>query len=217
MNSAQDHRDVAPGSDCTGQLNMGIYGSDQITMPFGKEALLLSGEHKSNLILIGMPGAGKSTVGVVLAKRLGFHFLDTDLIIQAQEKCLLQQIIDNYGLEEFRRIEERMLLGLFTEHCIIATGGSVIYSRTGIEALGRSGYRIYLRVPLAQLQRRILDMGKRGLVMAKGQSFEELYAERTPLYEISADLEIDCDDLNAEQVAARIESEVQRRWPELST
>jgi len=188
------------------------------TIPLSrKEKLLFADDHKSNLILIGMPGAGKSTVGVVLAKRLGFHFLDTDLIIQAQENCRLQQIIDNHGIEEFRRIEERMLLGLFTEQCVIATGGSVIYSREGIEALGRSGYRIYLEVPLAQLQQRIIDMGQRGLVMARGQSFEQLYAERTPLYEKSADVRIACDDLNVEQVAARIESEVLRRWPELST
>jgi len=195
--------------------NHGRIGSYRTKNLFQKE-LNLAATRKSNLILIGMPGAGKSTVGVVLAKRLGFHFLDTDLIIQAQENCRLQQIIDSRGLETFRRIEEQILLGLFTEHCIIATGGSVVYSREGIKALGRTGYQIYLQVPLPQLQQRIADMGQRGLVMPKGQSFEQLYTERTPLYEKFADLTIACGDLNAEQVAAKIETEVLRRWPELS-
>jgi len=172
---------------------------------------------KSNLILIGMPGAGKSSVGVLLAKRLGFHFLDTDLIIQAQEKIRLQQIIDLQGVDAFRKIEEQTLLGLYTERCVIATGGSVIYSQEGIEALGRTGYQIYLQVPLPVLHQRIADMGQRGLVMAKGQNFAELYAERTPLYDKFADLKIACGDLNAEQVAAKIEEKVLRRWPELST
>ncbi|NOY13595.1 MAG: shikimate kinase [Deltaproteobacteria bacterium] len=163
---------------------------------------------KTNLILIGMPGAGKSTVGVILAKRLGYHFIDTDLIIQAQEQCRLQQIIDRRGLDAFRKIEEQVLLGLNTRRCVIATGGSVIYSREGIEAIGRSGTLVYLQVPLAELQLRIADMGRRGLVMSKGQSFAQLYATRTPLYRKFADLSIPCSGLNAEQVAARIEAGV---------
>lgn len=159
----------------------------------------------SNLILIGMPGAGKSTVGVILAKRLGYHFIDTDLIIQAQEKRRLQQIIDEQGLDAFRQIEEQILLGLYTERCVIATGGSVVYSSEGIAAIGRTGQLLYLQVPLEELQQRIADMGQRGLVMGEGQSFSQLYAERTPLYAEYADLTIGCDGLNAEQVAAAIE------------
>lgn len=173
-------------------------------------------DRRSNLILIGMPGAGKSTVGVVLAKRLGFHFIDTDLVIQAQEKCRLQEIIDQRGTEAFRQIEEQILLGLYTERAIIATGGSVIYSREGIEALGRTGYQVYLQVPLDELEQRIADMGQRGLVMASGQSFSQLYAERTPLYQRYADLIVPCANCNAEQVAIRIENEVKVRWPQLS-
>ena len=167
---------------------------------------------KNNIILIGMPGAGKSTVGVILAKRIGFHFIDTDLIIQTQEKCRLQQIIDTKGVENFREIEERMLLGLYTEHSIIATGGSVIYSEEGLDVLSKTGYRIYLQVSLAALQRRIADMGQRGLVMAKGQTFEQLYRERTPLYEKFADLTISCENLNTEQVVTKIEKEINQRW-----
>ncbi len=171
---------------------------------------------KSNFILIGMPGAGKSTIGVILAKRIGFHFIDTDLVIQAQEKCRLQQIIDTQGLKKFRGIEEQILLNLHTEHSIIATGGSVVYSEKGLRALGNNGYQIYLQANLSTLQQRIADMGQRGLVMDKGQTFEQLYQERTPLYDKFADLTISVQDINAEQVAANIEKEIDRRWPALS-
>ncbi|MDX2496090.1 MAG: shikimate kinase [Desulfuromusa sp.] len=172
---------------------------------------------KNNIILIGMPGAGKSTVGVILAKRIGFHFIDTDLVIQAQEKCRLQQIIDTQGLENFRKIEEQMLLSLHTEHSIIATGGSVVYSKKGLEALGGTGILIYIQVSLTALQKRIADMGQRGLVMAKEQTFEQLYQERTPLYEKFAKLTISGEGINAEQVAATVEREICRRWPTLSS
>lgn len=170
---------------------------------------------KNNIILIGMPGAGKSTVGVILAKRIGFHFIDTDLIIQAQKKCRLQQIIDTQGLESFRKIEEQMLLNLHPEHSVIATGGSVIYCEKGLEALGKTGFLIYIHVPLTALQKRIADMGQRGLVMAKEQTFAQLYEERTPLYKKFAELTISGEEINAEQVAAKIEKEICRRWSAL--
>jgi len=161
-----------------------------------------------NLILIGMPGAGKSTVGVILAKRLGYHFIDTDLVIQTQEGCRLQEIIDQRGLEKFRIIEEQVLLGLHTRRCVIATGGSVVYSQRGVDAISRSGRLVYLQVPLAELEQRIADMGQRGLVMAAGQSFAGLYHERTPLYQKFAQTTINCQGLNAEQVAAAIEQQL---------
>lgn len=170
---------------------------------------------QNNIILIGMPGAGKSTVGVVLAKRLGFHFIDTDLLIQARERKRLQQIIDSQGLEYFRHVEEQVLLNLQLEHNIIATGGSVIYYQSGLSALNQTGHTIYLEVPLQALQQRIADMGQRGLVMAKGQTFEQLYNERTPLYEKYAELIIHCDRLNTEQVAAQIEHRIAQIWPDL--
>lgn len=172
---------------------------------------------KNNIILIGMPGAGKSTVGVILAKRLGFQFIDTDLLIQAQKKCRLQQLIDTKGVKNFRAIEEQILLNLHTEYSVVATGGSVIYSKEGLDALGRTGFLIYIQVSLEALQRRIADMGQRGLVIAKGQTFEQLYRERTPLYENFSDLTLFCADLNAEQVAAKIEKEIGRCWPTLSS
>ena len=170
---------------------------------------------KNNIILIGMPGAGKSTVGVILAKRIGFHFIDTDLLIQTQEKCRLQQIIDTQGLGNFRLIEEQVLLDLQMEHTVIATGGSVVYSEKGLKTLGDSGQQIYLQIALPTLQQRIADMGQRGLVMDKGQTFSQLYQERTPLYEKFADLTILCNELSAEQVAAKIETEIELLWPKL--
>jgi len=172
---------------------------------------------KSNIILIGMPGAGKSTVGVVLAKRLGFQFYDTDLIIQAREKKRLQQIIDGKGLDYFRYTEEQVIANLQLEYCVIATGGSVVYYQKSLEGLAATGHLVYLQVDLEELQQRIADMGQRGLVMGRGQTFEQLYQERTPLYEKFAEVSIACRNLNAEQVAAAIEKQVKDRWPALLT
>lgn len=170
---------------------------------------------KNNIILIGMPGAGKSTVGVILAKRLGFHFTDTDLLIQWRERLRLQQIIDSKGLDYFRHVEEQVLCNLQLEYNVIATGGSVIYYQRGLTALGQTGHLIYLEVPLDALSQRIANMGERGLVMSKGQSFEQLYQERTPLYEQHADITINCNNRSAEQVAEMLEETVLRNWPPL--
>ncbi len=171
---------------------------------------------KNNIILIGMPGAGKSTVGVILAKRLGFDFIDTDLLIQSQEKYRLQQLIDTRGLDNFLEIEEQILLNLHAQHSVIATGGSVVYSEHGLKKLGRSGYQIYLQIELSTLLQRIADMGQRGLVMNQGQTFEQLYQERTPLYKKFADLTLTCEKMNAEQVAVIIENKIERLDPALS-
>ncbi len=170
---------------------------------------------KNNIILIGMPGAGKSTIGVILAKRLGFDFMDTDLAIQAREKARLQQIIDTKGLAYFRHVEEQVLLNLELEHNVIATGGSVVYYRQGLTTFSRTGHLVYLQVPLEILRRRIADMGRRGLVMADGQTFDQLYHERIPLYEEFSELTVHCAALNAEQVAVELEREIKLRWPAL--
>jgi shikimate kinase len=160
---------------------------------------------KNNLILIGMPGAGKSTVGVILAKRIGFNFIDTDLVIQSNIKCRLQEIINTQGLKKFQEIEEQVLLNLDTVNSVIATGGSAVYCPRGLEKLGKTGQIIYIQVPLEALKKRIDDMGQRGLVMAQGQTFEQLYQERIHLYESFADRTVPCENLTAEQVAATIE------------
>ncbi len=171
--------------------------------------------NKTNIILVGMPGAGKSTVGVILAKRIGFQFVDTDLLIQTQEQCRLQQIIDKQGLQKFRAIEEQVLLTQDTQHCVIATGGSAIYSTAGMRALRKNGYIIYIDVQLSILSQRIANMGQRGLVIDKNQTFDQLFKERTPLYQQHADLSVKTVDLTAEQVAANIETSIKLRWPTL--
>ena len=159
-----------------------------------------------NIILIGMPGAGKSTVGVILAKRLGFDFVDTDLLIQSRCAARLQQIIDTQGLQRFREIEEQTLIDLNVQNSVVATGGSVIYCPKGMEALAGKGIFVYLQVPLTDLEQRLADMGQRGLVMRKGQTLAHLYQQRVPIYEKYANLTLDCTDLNAEQVAGELEA-----------
>lgn len=165
-----------------------------------------------NIILIGMPGAGKSTVGVILAKRLGFDFIDTDLLIQSRTGLRLQQIIDAQGLPRFRETEEQTLMTIDTQNSVIATGGSVIYCPRGMESLGLNGLFVYLKVPLADLEKRLEDMGQRGLVMHKGQTLAHLYQQRVPLYEKYAQLTQDCTDLNAEQVAVELEAALHRLY-----
>lgn len=170
-----------------------------------------------NIVLIGMPGAGKSTVGVILAKRLGYEFIDTDLLIQSRTGLRLQQIIDGQGLPRFREIEEQTLLEISAQRTVIATGGSVIYCPRGMAALAANGIFIYLKVPLTDLEQRLADMGQRGLVIRKGQTLGHLYDQRVPLYEQYATLTLDCIGLNAEQVAGAAETSLQQYDIKLST
>lgn len=165
---------------------------------------------KSNLVLIGMPGVGKSTVGVVLAKHLGLNFIDTDLRLQARGGGRLQQIIKERGLDGFLDLEEKIILDLKETQSVIATGGSVIYSPLAMEALRRTGYLIYLKISLPQLQQRIDDIGQRGVIIEKNQSFADLYASRTRLYEQYAELTIDCDNRPASDVVQQVEIAIAR-------
>lgn len=160
--------------------------------------------NKSGVVLIGMPGAGKSTVGVVLAKRLGLSFVDTDLVIQSVQGGLLQDILDREGLAGFRLLEERTLLALDAENAVIATGGSVVYSLDGMAALSRLGTVVFLDVPLAELTRRVRDMDRRGMVIDTGQSFADLFALRLPLYRRYAEVTIDCTERSVEEIVTEI-------------
>lgn len=160
--------------------------------------------NRNNVVLIGMPGAGKSTIGVVLAKRLGLAFVDVDLLIQSRQGRRLQSIIDDAGLASFRTIEEEVLLTLDVESAVIATGGSAIYSDAGMAALAASGRIVFLNVPLEILLIRIQDMDQRGLVIDLGESFADLYARRHPLYQRWADVTINAGDDSIEATAARI-------------
>ena len=152
-------------------------------------------EARDNVALIGMPGAGKSTLGVLLAKRTTRDFLDTDLRIQEAEATSLAQLIEKHGIEAFRRIEERVVLDLACAHCVIATGGSVVYSAAAMAHLGAIGVRVFLDVPLVELERRLGDLAARGVIYAPGQSFEALFEERRELYLSRCDVRIDCGDL----------------------
>ncbi len=137
----------------------------------------------SNITLIGMPGAGKSTIGVILAKTLCRSFVDTDLLIQQDQNCSLQIIIDYLGLEAFREIEERVICSINVSNHVIATGGSVVYSEKAMEHLRSISTVFFLDVPLEELEKRIRPMMlSRGIVMRKGATLKDLYEERLPLY-----------------------------------
>lgn len=159
---------------------------------------------ESNLVLIGMPGSGKSTVGIILAKMTGRNFIDTDILIQLAERRTLQDIIDNQGHMELRRIEERVLLGVDHRRHVIATGGSAAYSEKAMSHLRRRGIIIFLDADLTCLRSRISNYETRGLAKRPDQSFAELFAERLELYKRYADITVDCSKLSQEQVCTEI-------------
>lgn len=161
-----------------------------------------------NIILIGMPGAGKSTVGVLLAKRLGYNFIDTDLLLQAEQQARLQEIIAEVGLDEFKRIEEAVCCQLSTMRSVVATGGSVVYSERAMNHLKKLGQIVFIDIPLEILQQRVNDMDSRGLVIGAGESYEHLYNERQPLYKRYAEIIIPGEKMTVETVAATIEAQV---------
>ncbi len=158
----------------------------------------------TNLVLIGMPGVGKSTVGVLLAKATSRDFLDTDVYIQAKEGRSLQEVIDREGTEAFCRLEERHVLSLICRSCVIATGGSVVYHPTAMRHLGSSGIIIHLDLDLPALERRLTNLDSRGVVMAQGQTLSQLFAERQPLYQKYSCYTIRCANRTHEEVVAEI-------------
>jgi shikimate kinase len=162
----------------------------------------------SNLVLIGMPGSGKSTVGVILAKKTSRDFVDTDLLIQTSQGRNLQDIVDHDGYVALRHIEERVLLDLSVRNHVIATGGSAVYSDQAMAHLKSDGLAIFLDVDLATLESRIPDFSTRGLAKRPDQSLSELFKERFGLYARYADITIKCDKLTHEEVCARIIEEI---------
>lgn len=159
---------------------------------------------KRNLVLIGMAGVGKSTVGVLLAKATGRRFLDTDVHIQAREGRTLQAIIDADGIEAFCRIEAARIRELDLSAAVIATGGSAVYSDTAMGHLADGGTVVHLDLPLTLVERRITNLHSRGLVMQKGQTLADLYAERQPLYRRWADLTVNCAGKTQEEIVEEI-------------
>lgn len=163
-------------------------------------------EAPGNLILIGMPGAGKSTVGVILAKILNMDFLDCDLVIQKACGATLQHIIDEEGPEAFLAVENRILQGVTCENTIVATGGSAVYSAEAMAHLRELGPVVYLRVPYEAMVERLGDISGRGVVMrgGAGMSLADMYNERVPLYEAWADITVDVDGLTLTQAARKV-------------
>ena len=155
-------------------------------------------------MLIGMPGVGKSTVGVLLAKALGRHFLDTDVFIQAAQGRSLQEIIDSDGLAAFREIEEDYATRIDLTNAVIATGGSVVYSEKAMRSLAGHGVIVHLDLPVERIEHRLANLPTRGVVMEKGQTIRSLYAQREPLYRKYAQVAIDCADKTHEQIVAEI-------------
>lgn len=146
-----------------------------------------------NIILIGMPAVGKSTVGVVVAKRLGYEFIDTDLLIQKQENRLLKEIIEDEGIDGFLRIENQVNRDVQAERAVISPGGSVVYCQEAMEHYKKIGVVVYLRASFETINNRIRNAKNRGVVLKEGQTLEMLYEERVKLFEKYADLTIDED------------------------
>ena len=158
----------------------------------------------NNVILIGMPGAGKSTVGVLLAKSMGYDFLDTDLVIQSRQKEKLQSIIDNRGLDVFLSYEEQALLSVNAEKTVIATGGSAIFSEKGMEHLKKNGICVYLKVPEQELISRLSNIKTRGIACKSGETLSQIMAQRKSYYEKYADVTVCCSGATAEEIVEKI-------------
>ena len=161
----------------------------------------------NNIILIGMPASGKSTAGVLLAKNIGYGYIDCDLLIQNEQKALLCDIISRVGVQEFIKIEEKVNAELWAERCVISTGGSVVYGERAMAHLKTLGKIIYIQVGLEELERRLKgkDLFSRGVVMKNpGTTLADLYAERAPLYARYADITINCDNLTLDETVETI-------------
>jgi shikimate kinase len=161
-------------------------------------------DKRSNIILIGMPGSGKSTVGVILARLMSMGFIDTDVLIQTEKGRTLQDIVDKDGFMVLRRIEEEILLALDCRDHVIATGGSAVYSSAAMRHLKSNGTAAFLNVDLATLKARVHDYDTRGLAKRPDQSVDDLFKERFALYREYADITVDCVGLTHEEVCARI-------------
>lgn len=158
----------------------------------------------NNIILIGMPGAGKSTAGVVLAKILGYEFIDSDLVIQREEKKLLKDIISEQGVDGFISVENRVNSSISCDRSVIATGGSVVYGKEAMNHLKELGTVVYLKLSYDIIADRLSDIKGRGVVLKNGQTLKDLYDERSPLYEKYADFVINEDNLTIEDTIKSI-------------
>lgn len=160
--------------------------------------------NRENIVMIGMPACGKSTVGVILAKTMGKSFIDTDLLIQEREDLLLQDIINKKGNDYFQKAEEQVLSGICAEGAVVSTGGSAVYYDGAMKHLGSTGIIVYLSLPLNEIERRLDNISTRGITMAPGETMADLYKKRVPLYEKYADLVVETAGLTVEQTVENI-------------
>ncbi len=160
--------------------------------------------NEKNIILIGMPGVGKSTVGVVLAKRRGYSFVDADLVIQSWEGKLLHEIIEERGVEGFWMLEEAVGESMDVRRTVIATGGSAVYGENAMAHYKQIGTVVYLSLPLEGIRERLGDLTERGVTLRDGQDLDGLYVERQPLYERYADVTVDCEGLSIREIVEQI-------------
>lgn len=157
-----------------------------------------------NIVLIGMPGSGKSTIGNILAKLIGYCFLDTDLIIQNMEGKVLQDIIDEDGLPTFHTAEEKALCAVYCNDTVIATGGSAIFSERGMRHLKQNGKVVYLKLGINELEKRLSNLASRGVAGAKEKTIAQIFEDRRPLYEKFADYTVQCDGASVAENALKI-------------
>lgn len=166
---------------------------------------------KKNIVLIGMPGAGKSTIGVLLAKALNYDFLDTDLLIQQKTGKLLYKLIEEDGLEAFLRLEEEVLLGVDVENTVIATGGSAVFGERAMEHLSDIGHVCYLKLSCEEIEKRVNNIKTRGIAMKPGKTLADVFEERSPLYDKYAQIVIDADGTDIEQCVFLAVKEINKK------
>ena len=163
----------------------------------------------NKVIIFSAPsGAGKSTIGVILAKGLLYAFTDTDLIIQSRYNMSLSEIIEKEGTETFLKIENDVIAGCTFSNCVVATGGSAVYGEEAMEKLRENGTVVYLKLPASELEKRLSNIHTRGVAMKKGETIADLYEKRRPLYEKYADITVDCYGLTAEECVEKIISKI---------
>lgn len=163
-----------------------------------------------NIVLIGLPGAGKSTVGVILAKTLGMRFIDTDILIQENTGRILQTIINKDGTESFLKTEEKNILGLNVTNAVIATGGSAVYSSHAMEHLKSNSIVVYLNISFDEMRKRLKNIRTRGVAMIPGQNLRDMVNQRIPLYEQYADITVDCSYGDFEDVVEKVVEKIQK-------
>lgn len=169
---------------------------------------------KDNIVLIGMPGVGKSTSGVILAKVLNYDFLDSDLLIQKTEGMRLKEIIAERGMEAFNALENKINAGIDVHRTVIATGGSVVYGKEAMVNLKENGIVVYLKISYHNLDRRLGNLDERGVIHQENQTLMDLYQERTALYEQYADLVVELDGKNVAETVDAILAKLEQKTEE---